>query len=295
MPTNVSYKYTQAEEKYYKSDTDKERLLALQEMLREAPTHKGCENLRSQLKQRMAKLKTQQQQDKQRRKGSGGLTIKREGACQIVFVGAPNSGKSTFLSRLSGTSVKVATYEFTTKKPEVRMIPFENIKLQGIEIPAIYPGFSQSSSAGQLTSLIKIADFIVLVVKEPKEIQIVKHELELSGIYLSSKKQRKEFDFYLPHKIVFWNRFDDKKLVQELWKEQRKIRVQTRTKGKVADKPIILESGAIVQDVAKKVHKDFIKKFKYAKIWGPSAKFQGQQFGLEHKLKDTDIVEIYVK
>ena len=233
--------------------------------------------------------------DKQRRKGSGGLAIKREGACQVVFVGAPNSGKSTLLSKLSGSSVKIGAYQFTTKKPEVRMIPFENIKMQGIEIPAIYPGFSQSSGAGPLTSIIKLADFVILVVNEPKEIQLVKHELELSNIHLSNKKSRKDFDFYLPHKIVFWNRFEDKKLIEEIWTEQRKIRVQTRTKGKVADKPIILESGATVQDVAKKVHRDFIKKFKYAKIWGRSARFPGQQVGLEHKLKDTDVVEIYVK
>ena len=47
--------------------------------------------------------------------------------------------------------------------------------------------------------------------------------------------------------------------------------------------------------VARMIHQDFVRKFRYAKIEGPSAKFKGQQVGLEHKCKDGDIVEVFVK
>ena len=43
------------------------------------------------------------------------------------------------------------------------------------------------------------------------------------------------------------------------------------------------------------IHQDFVRKFRYAKLEGPSAKFKGQQVGLEHKCKDGDIIEVFVK
>jgi len=47
--------------------------------------------------------------------------------------------------------------------------------------------------------------------------------------------------------------------------------------------------------MAEQVHKDFIKKFRFARIWGKSAKFPGQMCGINHKLKDDDIVELHLK
>ena len=57
----------------------------------------------------------------------------------------------------------------------------------------------------------------------------------------------------------------------------------------------MLKRGATIYDVAKSIHKDFVKKFKYAKIWGPSAKYPGEKVGLDHVVEDGDIVEIHVK
>ena len=48
-------------------------------------------------------------------------------------------------------------------------------------------------------------------------------------------------------------------------------------------------------DVTQKVHKDFVKNFKYAKISGKSAKFKWQTVGKDHVLKDDDIVELHMK
>ena len=56
--------------------------------------------------------------------------------------------------------------------------------------------------------------------------------------------------------------------------------------------PLILLKGSTVKEMCIKLHKDFLKKFRFAKIWGPSSKFPGQTKMLEHKLMDNDIVEI---
>ncbi len=85
------------------------------------------------------------------------------------------------------------------------------------------------------------------------------------------------------------------KLGEILFNHLEIIRVYTKQpNGPVADKPLILRRGATVLDVAKSIHKDFVKKFKYAKIWGPSAKYPGERTGLEHVVMDGDIVEIHI-
>jgi len=41
---------------------------------------------------------------------------------------------------------------------------------------------------------------------------------------------------------------------------------------------------------------DFVTKFKFARIWGTSAKFEGQQFHkLDHRLQDGDILELHIR
>jgi ribosome-interacting GTPase 1 len=48
-------------------------------------------------------------------------------------------------------------------------------------------------------------------------------------------------------------------------------------------------------DLAKKIHKDFAKNFRYARVWGKSVKFPGQRVGADHVLEDGDIVEIHAR
>lgn len=61
------------------------------------------------------------------------------------------------------------------------------------------------------------------------------------------------------------------------------------------EEPMIIKKGSTIKDVCNKLHKDFVTKFKFARVWGPSSKFPGQVFKLDHKLKDTDILEIHLK
>ena len=73
------------------------------------------------------------------------------------------------------------------------------------------------------------------------------------------------------------------------------IRVYTKELGKEPSKvPFVAQEGATVEDLAKMIHSDFLKNFKYARIWGPNAKFQGGRVGLSHMLRDSDVIEIHV-
>ncbi|MEK6983295.1 MAG: GTP-binding protein [Nanoarchaeota archaeon] len=75
------------------------------------------------------------------------------------------------------------------------------------------------------------------------------------------------------------------------------IRIYCKEVGKKADMevPLIMRKGCTLRDVCLKLHKDFIYKFRFARIWGKSAKFEGMIIRrLEHVAQDNDIVEIHL-
>ncbi len=60
------------------------------------------------------------------------------------------------------------------------------------------------------------------------------------------------------------------------------------------DVPLIVKKNSTIKDVCNKLHRDFVKKFKFARVWGDSAKFPGQKLMLKHVLKDKDILELHI-
>ena len=61
------------------------------------------------------------------------------------------------------------------------------------------------------------------------------------------------------------------------------------------DVPMILRSPVTLRSVCEHIHRDFVRKFKYARLWGKSAKFPGQQFRqLDKAISDGDIVELHI-
>jgi uncharacterized protein len=85
-------------------------------------------------------------------------------------------------------------------------------------------------------------------------------------------------------------------LIALIWKHLRLLRVYTRKRGESPDftDPIILRSGATIEDVCMGVHKEMVAQFKYALIWGRSAKHYPQRVGLAHELADEDVVQVAI-
>ncbi len=74
------------------------------------------------------------------------------------------------------------------------------------------------------------------------------------------------------------------------------IRIFTKSPGEEpAYPPIAMKKGSTVIDVAKKIHKEFSRNFRYARVWGKSVKFPGQRVGADHVLEDGDVVEIHIR
>jgi len=87
------------------------------------------------------------------------------------------------------------------------------------------------------------------------------------------------------------------KLKREIFNKLELIRIYLKPQGKKADldEPLIVRKDATVKDVANKLHRDFVRNFRHAKIWGSSVKFEGQKVGLDHVLNDGDILRLIIK
>jgi ribosome-interacting GTPase 1 len=74
------------------------------------------------------------------------------------------------------------------------------------------------------------------------------------------------------------------------------IRIYMKPQGKKPDYsvPLILKKGNTVEDACRVIHRDFADRFRYAYIWGSSAKYPSQKVGLTHELHDEDVITIII-
>ena len=72
------------------------------------------------------------------------------------------------------------------------------------------------------------------------------------------------------------------------------IRVYTKEPNakEPSKEPLVVPKGSTVEDAVRRIREEFLKYFKYARVWGPSAKYPGERVGLDHILSDGDIIEI---
>jgi uncharacterized protein len=161
MPANLTPEYKAAEAAFRKARDPRERLERLREMLRVIPKHKGTDHLQGDIKRRIKELS--EELDRPKKSGAHGgppLVIQPEGAAQIALLGPPNTGKSSLHARLTGSGAQAAPYPFTTQYPEPGMMPYEDIRFQLVDLPAISPEHPVS----WLASALQTADACLLVV-----------------------------------------------------------------------------------------------------------------------------------
>ena len=86
-------------------------------------------------------------------------------------------------------------------------------------------------------------------------------------------------------------------LKDEIYNQLGFIRIYLKPVGGKADlkEPLIIRAPATVESVCNKLHREFVEKFRYAKVWGDSVKHDAQRVGLNHTLEDGDILTIVTK
>ncbi len=323
MPANLTPQYLEAERRYRQATNPEEQLAALEAMMAVIPKHKGTEHMRADIRRRMAKART----EAARRKTAGGKGptwhhVPREGAGQVMLGGPPNAGKSRLLAALSHAAPVVAPYPFSTRIPLPGMVPFEDIQVQLVDLPPIAP----ESAEPWLLALVRQADAALLVADLADDDLLSgidttvdlaaqsRVRLERTGgedavptLMVASKLDADGAAVRLEILREAWGaRFDIlpvsaetgaglETLRRELFGLLRVIRVYTKAPGRRADRsvPFVLPRGATVADACAAVHKDFVERLKYARIWGARA-FEGQMVQREHVLEDGDVIELHV-
>jgi len=301
--TNQSPFYQRAEQEFHEATNDSDRIACLEIMIKECPKHKSSENMLRNLTNRLKKLKGSV--EKQKKSGKGKIAGIKKADMQCVLTGFPNTGKSTIFNSLTSQNAKISPHEFTTFKPQLGTFNFEDTKIQIIDTPA-FPSHDKNLVNGTDTVLLVISNLdqikksenflyrmkgkIILILNKEDTLS----EKEKRKIEATLKSKYKKYDY------IFFSKSPNKTKLKELSKKIFStfpiIRVYTKEPKKVASiEPMILKKNSTFRFAAEKILKGMSKKIKRARIWGPSSKFGGQIIGLEHVLKDKDIIEFHTR
>ena len=237
------------------------------------------------------------------------IAVRREGAAQIALVGPPNAGKSSLLQALSSVQIKTGDYAFTTTRPVPAVTRIGGVLVQLVEIPGLLEGAAEDRGGGRaLLGVLRGADAIVFCHDVSTSVQVlrdVQEELGAVGIarpsLIAATKIDEAADGALERlarefaelEVVPVSILDDGTLDvlrEAMWRLTGLVRVFLRE-----GEPVALQPPVSVVDVARTIHHEVEEQCRGARLWGPSARFDGQRVGREHELADGDTVEIITR
>ncbi len=331
MPANLPPEYIEAELRFRAAKSPNEKLAILRELMALVPKHKGTEKLRVELKRKWTKLQEEIRQQQKKEKSARGPSyghVEREGAGQITLVGLPNCGKSSLLAAVTHAKPEIAEYPFSTFRPTVGMMPFEDVQLQLIDLPPL-----SEFTEPWVYSVIRQCDLVTLLVDLSvstlaEDWLTVLEWLGKSRIRLIGTRDapsRADTEGTVKRAVIVGTKSDAEQAAQRLQELQtvvgsrftvsgvsifsseqlgrlgktlfeglNVVRVYTKKPGQPFQKelPYVLPRGSTVTDVARAIHKDLAERFKYARVWG-SAQFAGQRVERHHIVHDGDVLEFH--
>jgi small GTP-binding protein len=228
------------------------------------------------------------------------IAVRREGAAQIALVGPPNAGKSSLLQALSAIQIRTGDYAFTTTRPVAATTRVGGVLVQLVEIPGLIEGAAEDRGGGRsLLGVLRTADAILwchACDRPLEELETIRGEVAAAGIDLPGLLAATKCDdapvpshpelSVLPVSVLDDASLD--RLREELWALTGLMRVYLRDGGD----PIALQPPATVLDVADSIHHALAERCTGARVWGRSARFEGQRVGPHHGLQDGDTVEV---
>ncbi len=86
-------------------------------------------------------------------------------------------------------------------------------------------------------------------------------------------------------------------LKDKIYNELGFMRIYMKPPGASPDmgNPLVIRRDSTMADVCSTIHRDFVDRFRYARIWGKSVKYGGQRVGLSHVLEEGDVLSIVIR
>ncbi len=140
---------------------------------------------------------------------------------------------------------------------------------------------------------VTVDDFIDVIMKD--------HRKYIKCLYVYNKIDSVSLDFLdklarEPQTVVMSCELDlgIQDVVERCWQELRLIRIYTKRKGVDPDfgEALIVRNKSTIEDVCDQIHRTLKDTFKYALVWGASARHVPQRVGLGHIVADEDVVSI---
>ncbi|MDZ7697308.1 MAG: GTPase [Deltaproteobacteria bacterium] len=328
MPANLPPEYFEVETRYKAARTTEERISCLEELISVVPKHKGTDKLRADLRRRLSKQKSAAQSKKGTAKQESAFRIDKEGAGQVAITGPPNTGKSSLLAALTNASPEIADFPYTTWRPTPGILQYENVQIQLIDTPPLYREYVEP----ELIDLIKRVDLILLMVDlttdpvhQIEDTADLLQDYRIVPLRLKERFKGQTGFVFIPF-FVLANKNDDEgsdeefdilrelleddwpmmpisastgrnldRLSEAIFEKLDIIRVYSKAPGKEPDRtaPFVLKKGSTLADFAGKVHQDFARNLKAARVWG-NAVYDGQMVQRDHLLQDGAVVELHM-
>lgn len=329
MPANLTPQYHKAEQAYRQAATPEEELACLQDMLKEIPKHKGTDKLQADLKQKIARLKDDVASGKKTGGGKSPHRIPRQGAGRAILLGAPNTGKSQLLAAMTRATPEIAPYPYTTREPQLGMMPWEDVIVQLIDTPPI----SRDVFDPAITGLIRGADLVVLLFDlgsddGASELNDLLAQFDGGKTRFGAESMLDEDDVGVTYtetilvankcdlpesadRLEFFREFLPKglemftvsaaagigldELRNRIYAACNVVRVYTKLPTKKEpdmEKPFTVKRGGTLLELAEQIHRDVAKNLKSARVWG-SAIHPGTMVKSDYVLHDRDVIEIH--
>jgi len=170
-----------------------QRIAEIEAEIARTQKNKATEGHIGLLKAKLAKIKREIIDVSLKSSGGGGdgFEVAKNGDARVGLVGFPSVGKSTLLTRLTGTFSKVAAWEFTTLTCIPGVIQYKGARIQLLDLPGIVEGARENKGKGrQIIAVARTCNLILIVLDATRPAmhkKVIESELEGFGIRLNKK------------------------------------------------------------------------------------------------------------
>jgi ribosome-interacting GTPase 1 len=293
-----------------------DELRLLTDYLSDWPDYRGpYQELRKKLERRVAELRKVTRVLASHGGHTDPFSVRKRGLAEIALVGLPNVGKTSVLQALTGANAEIADYPYTTLTPNIGMFTPGGFEFEIVDLPPFPEGsLEEVHYASGLKEACLNATFLCAVVDLSAD-----HELQLDTLLAELSEMGAEMpaaligthaDVARPGEIEVLRGFagsapvlafplgegEERAVAETFCDLIGRIVVDARDPvSKEEPLAYAVPEGACVLDLALQIHKDLASKAGKARVWGPSASFEGQEVGLDHVLRSGDLVEILTK